>query len=122
MTVAVDRAEPTGARVHHLESIVADASNRDSIECILDDWNDLDGTAATAAGLYQALDRWRHWADGHDVSRDELTQIAMTLHANSDTPGAVELADELLQRESIDLVAVDRELSQGLEFDLGMDL
>ena len=100
---ATARAEPTRSHLEHLTRIISHARKRQSSERILDQWNDLEGDASRAADLCDALDRWKRWADGPEISRNELADAAAALADNSRTPGIAELADVLIASERIEL-------------------
>jgi conjugative relaxase-like TrwC/TraI family protein len=88
-------AAPTRAPLDDLQKIIHDHRQFDSARGILDDWNDLDGASERAEALCQALDGWKNWADGRDVSQTELAVVATTLRDHQELPGVRQVAESL---------------------------
>ena len=104
LAVATDRlsraeelAAPTRRRVNELRDVIDDHHRMDSTRRMFDQFNDLDGVAHDAGRLCHALDQWKHWANGRNVSDTVLVEIAATLGDHDDRPGISQLAAPLAQ-------------------------
>ena len=104
LAVATDRlsraeelAAPTRRRVNQLRDVIDDHHRMDSTRRMFDHFNDLEGVARDAGRLCHALDQWKHWANGRNVSDTVLVEIAATLGDYDDRPGISQLAAPLAQ-------------------------
>ena len=94
---AEELATPTRRRVNELRGVIDDHHRMDSTRRMFDQFNDLDGVARDAGRLCHALDQWKHWANGRNVSDTVLVEIAATLGEHDDRPGISQLAASLAQ-------------------------
>ena len=115
------RAEPTRSRLERLHAVIDTAKDRNGIEYILDRWDDLDAKAARASELCIALDRWKDWADGHHVDREELADVALALGATG-SPDAAQLAAWLRQYEGLDAPTTVRRTPTRADLEIGFEL
>ena len=104
LAVATDRlrraeelAAPTRKRVSELRDVIDDHHRMNSTRRMFDQFNDLDGVAHDAGRFCHALDQWKHWANGRNVSDTVLVEIAATLGDHDDRPGISQLAAPLAQ-------------------------
>ena len=129
LAVAEDRlarleelAEPTRRPLADLRQIIDDRNRFDSTRRILDEWDDLDGVADRANELCQALDRWKEWAGGRDVSPAELVEIASALHDHQDLPGTSPLGESLSRWADAHGVELQRSKPPLPSIEMGIDL
>ena len=94
---AEELATPTRRRVNELHNLIDDHRRMDSTRRMFDQFNDLEGVAHAAGRLCRALDQWKHWANGRNVSDNVLVEIAATLGDHDDRPGISQLAAPLAQ-------------------------
>ncbi len=113
------RAEPTRSQVERLHAVIDRAKERERIDDIRNRWNDLDAAAARASDLCVALDRWRHWADGHRVDRVELAEVVATLHSER-LPGTAELATAVCEIAGIEPPNVHRSVAPDVDLGIGL--
>ena len=92
---AEELAAPTRTPLDELRKIIDDHRQFDSTRRILDEWDDLDGASKRATDLCQALDRWKEWAGGRDVSAAKFVEIASALHDHQDLRGTSPLGESL---------------------------
>ena len=132
LAVATDRlnraeelAAPTRRRVNELRDVIDDHHRMDSTRRMFDQFNDLDGVAHDAGRLCHALDQWKHWANGRNVSDTVLVEIAATLGEHDDRPGISQLVAPLpqwAQRRGLELQPptplTPTRPSMGIEIDL----
>lgn len=122
LTRAEELAAPTRSPRDDLRKIIDDHRQFDSTRRILDEWEDLDGAAGQAAELCQALDRWKHWADGRDVSRAELVATASALHDHRDFPETGLLGESLARWADFQGVKIERPPQSMPSIEMGVDL
>ena len=115
-------AAPTSAPLEALSKIITDHRQFDSTRRILDDWDDLEGTAEQANELCQTLDRWKDWADGFDVRSADLVEIASTLQHQDDLPGTGQLGQSLARWADSRGVQLQRPKPQLPSIEMGIDL
>ena len=77
---AEELAASTRAPLDDLRRIIDDHRQFDSTRRILDEWENLDGTAVGANAFCRALAYWNDWADGLNFSASDLVDLASTLH------------------------------------------
>jgi hypothetical protein len=97
LTRAEELATPTRRRVNELRNVIDDHQRMDSTRRMFDDFNDLEGVAHDAGRLCDALDQWKHWANGRNLDNAALVETAATLRDHDDRPGISQLAAPLAQ-------------------------
>jgi hypothetical protein len=115
-------AAPTRAPLDDLQKIIHDHRQFDSARGILDDWNDLDGASERAEALCQALDGWKNWADGRDVSPTDLALVATTLRDHQRLPGVGQVAESLAQWAEARGVELQRNEQTMPSIEMGIEL
>ena len=95
---AEELAAPTRAPLDDLRRIIDDHRQFASTRRILDKWNNLDSAADRANALCEALDGWKDWADGRDVTSMDLVEIASTLEDRDELRGTGQLGEALARR------------------------
>ena len=99
----IDSAGPRNSQRRHDAGSTSSATSiddhhrMDSTRRMFDQFNDLEGDAHDAGRLCHALDQWKHWADGRNVSDTVLVEVAATLGDHDGRPGISQLAAPLSQ-------------------------
>jgi hypothetical protein len=83
---AEERARPTRERVDALRQTIKDEHDRTGD--ILHQWANHDGRVERSRRTVEALDTWRHWAAGGDLSIDQLVATMGVLRGERDSPVA----------------------------------
>ena len=122
LTRAEELAAPTRAPLDDLRKIIDDHRQFDSTRRILDEWEDLDGVAVRANELCQALDQWKHWANGRDVSSADMVEIASTLADHHELPGTGQLGESLARWADSQGIEIQRRKPQLPSIEMGIEL
>ena len=115
-------AGPTRVSFEELRRIITDHRQFVSAHRIIDNWNDLDGVADRAADLCQALDRWKDWADGCNVSSAELAETAAVMSHHQELLGVREIGESLDKWAVAQGVELDAHSPSVLSAEMGIDL
>jgi len=122
LLIAEQFAAPTRSPLDYLQKIIDDHRQFDSARRILDDWDDLDGAAERAEALCQALDGWKNWADGRDVSPTDLADIAATLCDHQELPGVAQTGESLARWAEAQGVELQRREQPMPSIEMGLEL
>ena len=122
LTRAEELAAPTRAPLDDLRKIIDDHRQFDSTRRILDEWEDLDGVAVRANELCQALDQWKHWANGRDVRSADMVEIASTLEDHDELPGTGQLGESLARWADSQGVEIQRRRPPLPSIEMGIEL
>ncbi len=122
LLIAEQLAAPTRAPLDDLQKIIDDHRRFDSARRILDDWDDLDGAAERAEALCLALDGWKNWADGRDVSPTDLTVVATMLRDHQELPGVAQAAESLARWAGAQGVELQRHEQPMPSIEMGLEL
>jgi hypothetical protein len=90
---------------------------------MLDDWTNLDAHADRAERVCDALDRWKHWANGHSLPVGHLRDVIAVLEHDRTINGTDQLAEatrQWAQEAGVDLPRPqsrrpDRSIELGIE-------
>ncbi len=93
LTRCEQAAEPTSQPLRELRNLVDHHDRIHSTREMLDDWNDLDGKARRAEHLSDALDQWKHWANGHNLPAEQLRDMIDVLGDDRTLDGTSQLAE-----------------------------
>jgi hypothetical protein len=115
-------AAPTRAPLDDLQKIIDDQRRFDSARRILDNWDHLDGAAERAEALCLALDGWKNWADGRDVSPTDLTVVATMLRDHQELPGVAQAAESLARWAGAQGVELQRHQQPMPSIEMGLEL
>ena len=119
LTRAEELAAPTRAPLDDLRTIIDDHRQFDSTRRILDEWEDLDGVAVRANELCQALDQWKDWADGTDLTQHQLTWVVRLFAACTQTQEIAVLSRTFAQSElAIDDLRQPGRTADGLQIEM----
>jgi hypothetical protein len=122
LLIAEQFAAPTRSPLDDLQKIIDDHRRFDSARRILDDWDDLDGAAERAEALCLALDGWKNWADGRDVSPTDLGVVATTLRDHQELPGVGQVAESLARWSEARGVELQRHDRPMPSIEMGIEL
>ncbi|MFT4773386.1 MAG: conjugative relaxase-like TrwC/TraI family protein [Ilumatobacter sp.] len=122
LLIADQLAAPTRAPLDDLQKIIDDQRRFDSARRILDNWDHLDGAAERAEALCLALDGWKNWADGRDVSPTDLTVVATMLRDHQELPGVAQAAESLARWAGPQGVGLQRHHRPMPSIEMGLEL
>jgi hypothetical protein len=115
-------AEPTCRPLSELRDIVDHHDRIHSTREMLDDLNNLDGHADRAEHLCDALDTWKHWANGHKLPATQLRNMVAVLGGDRTLNGTSQLA-ELTTRWAHDAgIDLPKPTRPDRTIDLGIEL
>jgi hypothetical protein len=117
-------AEPTGRPLSKLRDIVDYHDRIQSTRDMLDDWTNLDAHADRAEHLSNALDQWKHWANGHHLPVEQLSDVIAVLEDDRTINGTNRLAEATRHWAQETVVDLPRRQSQRPDhsIELGIDL
>jgi hypothetical protein len=116
-------AEPTKRPLSALRDIVDYHDRIQSTRDMLDEWTNLDAHADRAERVCDALDRWKHWANGHSLPVGHLRDVIAVLEHDRTINGTDQLAEatrQWAQEAGVDLPRPqsrrpDRSIELGIE-------
>ena len=86
-------ADPTRWPLSELRDIVDYHDRIQSTRDMLDDWTNLDAHADRAERVCDALDQWKHWANGHSLPVGHLRDVIAVLEHDRTNNGTNQLAE-----------------------------